>query len=341
MHIAVYGCVHGNLDQVYSKKADLILICGDVQTLRNQDDLSSICVPKKYKRLGDFQDYYLGKKQATCLTIFIGGNHESSAYLNDLKYGGWVAPNIYYLGLCGVVKYGNLRIGGISGIYNPLSFKRKRFETHPFDEGSLRTVYHYRLEEVLKLSQLQEKLDIFLSHDWPRNICHYGDLNNLLHKKPFFEQDVDSERLGSPALQHLLHHLQPDYWFSAHLHCKFAALVPQNDKKEPDYKNFSHLPSFPAGTGCVISKEMLRGKVTKFLALDKVLKNREYVQFFKIDNEDPKFEYDLEYLAILRSKNDFESREWIKRNVSLEIKHNFVEPKQQTLEFLQMLGINK
>ena len=32
-------------------------------------------------------------------------------------FGGWVAPNIYYLGHSGVVCYGGLRIGGISGIY--------------------------------------------------------------------------------------------------------------------------------------------------------------------------------------------------------------------------------
>lgn len=33
-------------------------------------------------------------------------------------YGGWAAPNIYFLGFAGVVKFGNLRIGGLSGIYN-------------------------------------------------------------------------------------------------------------------------------------------------------------------------------------------------------------------------------
>ena len=32
------------------------------------------------------------------LTIFVGGNHEASNHLQELPYGGWVAPNIYYLG---------------------------------------------------------------------------------------------------------------------------------------------------------------------------------------------------------------------------------------------------
>lgn len=59
-----------------------------------------------------FFRYYSGVKQAPILTIFIGGNHEASNYLQELPYGGWVAPNIYYLGRAGVVKFGGLRIGG-------------------------------------------------------------------------------------------------------------------------------------------------------------------------------------------------------------------------------------
>ena len=56
----------------------------------------------------------------------MGGNHEASNYLRDLYYGGWVAPNIYYLGASGVInisKNGHtLRIAGISGIENKKYF---------------------------------------------------------------------------------------------------------------------------------------------------------------------------------------------------------------------------
>jgi hypothetical protein len=38
-------------------------------------------------------------------------------------YGGWAAPNIYFLGAAGVVKFGNIRIGGLSGIYNHRDYK--------------------------------------------------------------------------------------------------------------------------------------------------------------------------------------------------------------------------
>ncbi|KAL1114753.1 hypothetical protein V6Z11_D02G279100 [Gossypium hirsutum] len=49
-------------------------------------------------------------------------NHEASNYLWELYYGGWAAPNIYFLGYAVVVKVGNIRIGGLSGIYNARNY---------------------------------------------------------------------------------------------------------------------------------------------------------------------------------------------------------------------------
>lgn len=61
---------------------------------------------------------------------------------------------------------------------------------------------------------------------------------------------IQERRLGSKAAAELLEKLKPPYWFSAHLHCKFAALVQH-------------------GEG---------GPLTKFLALDKCLPKRKFLQ---------------------------------------------------------------
>ncbi len=47
----------------------------------------------------------------------VGGNHEAANYLWELYYGGWAAPNIYFLGYAGVINFGGVRIGGLSGIF--------------------------------------------------------------------------------------------------------------------------------------------------------------------------------------------------------------------------------
>ena len=60
---------------------------------------------------------------------------------------------------------------------------------------------------------------------------------------------VEDGRLGSPPARALMGALRPRYWFSAHMHTKFAALVPHAD-----------------------------GDATRFLALDKCLPGRHFLQ---------------------------------------------------------------
>ncbi|KAB2004266.1 hypothetical protein ES319_D11G186000v1 [Gossypium barbadense] len=90
-------------------------------------------------RVKSFWKYYSGQEIAPVLTIFIGGNHEASNYLWELYYGGWAAPNIYLLGFAGVVKFGNIRIGGLSGIYNAPNYCLGHHERSPYNDNTMGT----------------------------------------------------------------------------------------------------------------------------------------------------------------------------------------------------------
>ena len=54
------------------------------------------------------------------MLVYIIGRIKKIFYIllsKELAYGGWVAPNIYYLGYAGVVSVNGVRIAGLSGIY--------------------------------------------------------------------------------------------------------------------------------------------------------------------------------------------------------------------------------
>ena len=81
----------------------------------------------------------------------VGGNHEAANHLWELYYGGWAAPNIYYMGAAGVVNFGGLRIGGLSGIFNERDYASGHHEVPPYDRSSIRSAYHVRDLEVYRL----------------------------------------------------------------------------------------------------------------------------------------------------------------------------------------------
>lgn len=64
MLVAVVGCLHGELDNVYEnikkteekegKKIDLLICCGDFQATRNIQDLRCMAVPAKYQNMCSF-----------------------------------------------------------------------------------------------------------------------------------------------------------------------------------------------------------------------------------------------------------------------------------------------
>lgn len=182
-------------------------------------------VPQKYRAIGDFHEYYSGARVAPYLTLFVGGNHEASSHLQELYYGGWVAHNIYYLGAASVVRFGDLRIAGLSGIWKGYNYNKPHFERLPYSADEIKSLYHVREIDVRKLLLLRTQVDIGISHDWPRGVEWQGDWNALFRKKDLFEADARAGTLGSAAARYVMDRLRPPHWFAAHLHCKFAAVV--------------------------------------------------------------------------------------------------------------------
>ena len=294
MKIAVEGCCHGELETIYAAmekiekkegiKIDLLICCGDFQAIRNKRDLECMSVPIKYREMGTFYKYYSGELKAPYPTLFIGGNHEASNYLWELYYGGFGAPNIYYLGHSGCIKFGDLRIAGLSGIYKQYDYRKGHFERPPYTQDKqVKTAYHVREFDAFKLKQIREPVDVFLSHDWPRGIEKFGDIQDLLRKKKFLKEDIQKNQLGSVPAMEILKQLKPTYSFSAHLHVKFEAMISHEN-----------------------------GASTHFLALDKCIPhapNRQFLQVIDLPEKslDGGFQLDMEWLAITKANHAFQS----------------------------------
>jgi lariat debranching enzyme len=94
MWVAVHGCGHGQIDEIYAAiaeaeaargvKVDLLIVCGDFQAVRNYADLATLSCPPKYRRLGAFHKFYDGSLVAPVLTLFVAGNHEASSFTLEL-----------------------------------------------------------------------------------------------------------------------------------------------------------------------------------------------------------------------------------------------------------------
>jgi len=275
--VAIEGCCHGELDRMYEslRRAqdrsgiviDLLLCCGNLQAVRNQEDFDCQTCKPEWRAWKDFWKYHSGKKLAPVLTIVIGGHRESPSFLGELYFGGWVAPRIYYLGYAGVVRVGPLRIAGLSGIFRGMDYFQGHHECAPYNEQTLWSVNHTREWDVRRLERLTEPVDIVISHDWPRGIWKFGNMEAMLRDRDdegSLRREMDSNMLGSPASMDLLKKLRPAFWFSAHLNVKFPALVPHDD-----------------------------GTFTRFLALDKCLRNRDFLQVLDIDPRSPSFLHSL------------------------------------------------
>lgn len=200
----------------------------------------------------------------------------------ELPYGGWLAPNIYYLGRAGAVQFGGARFVGMSGIYKANDYRRGIWEHPPATSPAtgLRSAYHIREFDSFRLKQLSGDISAGISHDWPTGIPDHGNWRDLTRRKPHLASEVKSGELGSPPAREVLDLLQPKEWFSAHLHTRFAAVV--------------HHPEAEGQT--------------RFLALDKPGPKRRFLEVVDLPRQEEApldFHFDPEWLAVLKANHPF------------------------------------
>jgi len=195
--ILIVGDVHGDIDKLcelyYKNPTDLILQTGDFETIRDEKDLETIITPKKYRRIGDYPEYYNGTKKLPVETIFIGGNHESWGYLDQYEKGGQLIPNLYYLGRAEQIERNGIKIAGITGIYSK--------KTTPNIRKAKKHKNYYLQTE---LDQIKNP-DILLTHEWPE-------------MEIFSTYSQKNVTIGSQVLKELIIRTKPKYAFCGHMH---------------------------------------------------------------------------------------------------------------------------
>lgn len=174
---------------------------------------------------------------------------------------------------------------------------------------------------------------------------------------------IHDNSLGSLPGELILKKLRPAYWFSAHLHVKFAALYAHSQTGGVSVANPDEImiedsdedeEDFDVSVKENAMDEMApptdnKPTHTQFLALDKILPGRPFLQILDFqDSDSPKeFVYDEEWLAIVKatadglslsrsqrplpSEADLESsvqtsRQWVKEHVSFDTNNMRLPP---------------
>jgi len=208
VNLAVYGDIHGNVDLMYNhaislSDIDVVLQVGDFTPIRRDEDFAHYFAPRRHDLPGDFVDYFEGKKEAPFLTLFIGGNHEPWGVLAEHKDGGFLVPNIFYLGRSGVVDVRGVRIAGLTGLYDPNHYRL------PLSTDCSDSWKYYREDEVKKLEG--EEFDILLLHDWAKPLSQMEVLQG---------QGLDAvsrQSIPTPTFN-LIERVQPELVFMGHEH---------------------------------------------------------------------------------------------------------------------------
>ncbi|MFW6151726.1 MAG: metallophosphoesterase [Verrucomicrobiota bacterium] len=213
--ILITGDIHGQwldfrdeVNRTHKKDwpLDLAILCGDSQALRTEHDLEYLHCPAKYRKTGEFPEFYRGNEHFPVPVLLVGGNHEGWNFLDEYRDGGQLAPGIDFIGRVGLREIDGLRIVGVSGVYSP-----KRFDSPhpavPYGPSQKRLATYYNREDIEKALSYGSA-DILILHEWP-------DLMNAARDPTWPER---WREVGSSELSRLIRELKPKCCFCGHMH---------------------------------------------------------------------------------------------------------------------------
>ncbi len=217
-------------------KPDLCLQVGDLEPIREEEDLRQLHVPEKYRRIKSFPPFWAGERSIPVPTIFIGGNHEPFGQLEDHDPGRklypYLIPNLQYLGRWGVIElYNGITVAGLSGNFSeadyeePSEQRRKRGDATGWKAS--RGNSHFRRDEVESLIKAckGKSVDVLLTHEWPAGMVSAKEAERLaaLWRTPA-DQILT---YGKAPIRELVDAIRPAYHFAGHIHFRFEGKIGQ------------------------------------------------------------------------------------------------------------------
>jgi lariat debranching enzyme len=223
---AAVGDVHGHHHEMVRliteresqtpERIAFVLQVGDFEPHRNDADLESMAAPAKYRVVGDFPDFYSGAFTFPWPVYFIGGNHEPYGFLDMATPGAQVAENCVYLGRVGAVEISDLKVIGLSGIFNQDKFSDQRPSVSELKTRKKKDYTYFNRDDVDRIVELGSA-DILMVHEWPADIIAEAD-------RGLFEQQRRSMRydsVGNEYARILIDLLSPRLVICGHMHKKY------------------------------------------------------------------------------------------------------------------------
>lgn len=216
MLLCAAGDTHGALDQFY---ADLLTFEADLGVVFDQvlhvGDFGIWPDPARVDRAtrdhdgpGDFPTWWAERRAAPRPTLFIKGNHEDFAWLDD-RDADEVLPGLRYLRNGHRAELaGGMVVAGLGGCHGPSNYERPATSLRGYARR------HYTRDEIERLGSARS--DVLLLHDAPAGIEFVSRFRSGAERR------YRSEAAG---LAELVVRLRPAVCFFGHHHHRVDAVV--------------------------------------------------------------------------------------------------------------------